>query len=251
MISSQAIIEDGVILGENVTVGHFTIIRSGTTIGNNVTIGSHCEIGFQSQSDNAGKLIIGDESLIRSHSIVYSNSTIGKKLTTGHRVTIREKSIIGNSVQIGTLGDIQGDCVIGDNTRMHSNVHIGKYSQVGSFVWIYPYVVLTNDPHPPSDVTRGVRVNDFAVIATMSVVLPGVEIGFGSLVGAHSLVTKNVLPETMVTGVPAKSLKNLNDIIHQGDGLPAYPWARHFVRGYPDGLLETYHQSQLGFIAPQ
>ena len=38
-------------------------------------------------------------------------------------------------------------------------------------LWIFPYVVLTNDPHPPSDMMHGVTVNDFVAIATLSVVL--------------------------------------------------------------------------------
>ena len=68
----------------------------------------------------------------------------------------------------------------------------------------YPYVVLTNDPHPPSDVLQGVTVKDYAVIATMSVLLPGINVGPHSLVAAHSLVNKDVPEGQVVGGSPAK-----------------------------------------------
>jgi UDP-3-O-[3-hydroxymyristoyl] glucosamine N-acyltransferase len=69
------------------------------------------------------------------------------------------------------LSDLQGHCEIGDYVRFHSNVHIGQKSKIGNFVWIFPYVVLTNDPYPPSNNLVGVTVHDFAAIATMSVIL--------------------------------------------------------------------------------
>jgi hypothetical protein len=86
----------------------------------------------------------------------------------------------------------------------------------------------------------GVTIQDFAVVATMSTLLPGVIIGFGSLIGANSLVTKNVPSEMVAIGIPAQVIKPAKDILNGHDGLPAYPWPRHFTRGYPKGLLDLY-----------
>ena len=80
-------------------------------------------------------LIIGQDSLIRSYSILYGGSTFGSRLITGYRVTVRERTKAGENLQIGTLSDIQGDCVIGNYVRFHSNVHIGMKSEIGNFVW--------------------------------------------------------------------------------------------------------------------
>ena len=77
---------------------------------------------------------------------VGKESQLGEKLVTGHRVVVREKTTAGKAFQIGTMNDIQGDCVIGDYVRCQSNVFIGKASKVGNFVWLLPYTVLTNDP---------------------------------------------------------------------------------------------------------
>lgn len=98
---------------------------------------------------------------------------MGDYFQTGHQVTIREKSRIGHHVSIGTLSDIQGDCEIGNYVRLHSNVHIGQKSVIHDYVWIFPYVVLTNDPTPPSEELVGVEIKSFAIVATGTVVLPG------------------------------------------------------------------------------
>jgi acetyltransferase-like isoleucine patch superfamily enzyme len=217
-------------------------------LGNEVVISNHCDIGIPTDLAVENNLIIGNYSVVRSHSVFYLGSTIGEFLTTGHHVTIRENSQIGTRVQIGTLSDIQGDCLIGNYSRLHSNVHVGKDSKIGEFVWLYPYVVLTNDPIPPSNTSIGVTIEDFAVVATMSTLLPGVVIGFGSIVGAHSLVNKSVPPETVVAGSPARVIKRTEDIMNSADGLPAYPWARHFNRGYPEELFKTYSERKLRLI---
>lgn len=244
LIHRSSLVSPEAMLAEDVRVGPFTVIHGNVVIGAGTHIDGFCEIGYPTELSDGQPLIIGANSKIRSHSVFYEGSTFGANLVTGHRVCVREKTVAGENLQIGTLSDIQGDCVIGDFVRFHSNVHIGKRSRVGNFVWIFPYVVLTNDPHPPSNVLKGVTVEDFAVIATMAVVLPGVRIGENSLVGAHSLVSKDVEPNTVVSGVPAKMVCPTSKILLQdGSGQPAYPWKRHFHRGYPDHIISLWKRS--------
>jgi acetyltransferase-like isoleucine patch superfamily enzyme len=241
MIHPTAIISPKCKLASGVSVGPYSIIHDNVQLGDNCSIGSHCEIGLPTPLAKCRPLIIGAGATIRSHSVFYEGSRIGSGLTTGHRVTVREGTIAGEGFQIGTLGDIQGDCVIGEHVRFHSNVHIGKHSKVGNYVWIFPYVVLTNDPHPPSNVMSGVVVEEYAAIATMSVILPGVTVGAGALIGAHSSVARNVLADTVAAGVPARPICKTSEIIlKDGSGQPAYPWRRHFHRGYPEAAIEKW-----------
>lgn len=206
-IHPTAIIHKDANIGNNVIVGAYTIIHKNVTIGDGTVIGSYCEIGHPTHNPTyGGMLIIGKNSYIRSHSIFYEGSEFGDNLVTGHRVTVREKTKAGQAFQIGTLCDIQGHCEIGDFVRFHSNVHIGQHSKINNYVWIFPYVVLTNDPHPPSNVMMGVTVEDYVAIATMSIILPGVTVKEGALIGAHSSVSKDVKPNTVVAGSPAKKL---------------------------------------------
>lgn len=262
-IADNAIISEGVILGDNVLIGRNAIIKSGCIIGNNVMIGDNAYIDYNviirdnvrlgerafvgartilgeylvdfisERQNNKHVLIIGKDAVIRSETIIYGGSFIGEQFQTGHRVTIREKSTIGNHVRIGTLSDIQGDCKIGDYVNMHSNVHIGQKSTIHNYVWIFPYVVLTNDPNPPSEELFGVNVEEFAVIATGSVVLPGITVGEESLVGAGSIVTKDVEKSHVVVGNPAKDVGETTRIKNKLTGEQVYPWKKSFSRGMP------------------
>jgi acetyltransferase-like isoleucine patch superfamily enzyme len=228
-------------IGANVRIGDFTIIHDNVIIEDNVQIESFCELGVPSPLSDGSPLRIGKNSLIRSHSIFYAGSTFGAGLRTGHRVTVREKTHAGIDLQIGTLSDFQGHLTIGDHSRTHSSVHLGQSSQIGSFVWIFPYTVLTNDPHPPSEVRLGVVVEDYAIIATMCCILPGIRIGTRSFVGAGSIVNRDVEPDTLVVGNPARKVGPTSQLkLRDGSGLPAYPWTERFHRGYPKDVVERW-----------
>jgi acetyltransferase-like isoleucine patch superfamily enzyme len=240
-ISTTAIVSSKASIGSNVSIGDFTIILDNVVLGDNVSIQSHCLIGQPTPLSEGEPLIIGNDSLIRSHSIFYEGSQFGSKLTTGHRVTVREKIEAGENLQIGTLCDLQGHAKIGNFVRFHSSVQINHNSTIGDFVRIYQYSVLTNDPHPPSNLVRGVKVNNYAVIAAMCCILPGVQIGENALVGAGSLVKNDVEPETVVAGVPAEYICRTSDInLKDGSNQPAYPWMRHFHRGYPKEITDEW-----------
>lgn len=240
-IHPTAIVSPKAKVGIDVKIGAFCIIYDNVDIGDNTVIEPYCEIGVANNLSDGEVLKIGKNSHIRSHSVFYEASHFGEQLVTGHRVTVREKTIAGKNLQIGTLSDIQGHCEIGDYVRFHSNVHVGQYSKICDFVWIFPYVVLTNDPHPPSDVMQGVTVKNYAAIATMSVILPGTVIEEGVLVGAHSSV-KGITEANMVyVGNPAKKVCETSKIKRQdGSDLPAYPWYKHFHRGYPKEIINNW-----------
>lgn len=241
LIHPTAYIEDGAHIGKNVEIGAFSQIHKNVVIGEGTRVGSYCELGVETSLANGSPLVIGRDSNIRSHSVFYESSSFGDRLTTGHRVTVRENTIAGENLQIGTLGDIQGDCKIGDFVRFHSNVHIGKASEIGNFVWIFPYVVLTNDPTPPSETLLGVSLGDYSVVATMAVILPGVKVGNHALVAASACVGKDVPPNTIVAGIPAKVIGETSKIKLKGKlNESAYPWPKHFKRGYPANVLDQW-----------
>lgn len=241
LIHPTALVSPAARLDKTVSVGPFTIIHDNVEVGEGTHIGGYCEIGYPSPLADGQPLIVGCNSVIRSHSVFYQGSNFGDGLVTGHRVTVREKTKAGKNLQIGTLGDVQGHCVIGDYVRFHSNVHIGQHSCIGNYVWIFPYVVLTNDPHPPSQVMMGVTIHDYAAIATMSIIMPGVTVGKGALIGAHSSVSRDVAADTVVGGSPAKFICDTNKIkLKDGTGASAYPWRKHFHRGYPEEVVTSW-----------
>lgn len=238
------------IIGKNVKIGDNTSIYDNVIIGDNSVVSNDCIIGepsngyyFDSDYVNP-KTEIGNNALIRSHTIIYSGCNIGNEFSTGHRVTIRENSKIGDSCRIGTLCDLQGNLIIKDFVWLHSNVHIGQKSIINSYVFIYPYVILTNDPRPPSNEIVGPEIGEYSQIAVNSVILPGVKVGENCLIGANSLVAKDCENYSLVVGSPAKRIKDVRDI-KDSDGQNLYPWPIRFDRGMPwEGLtFEEWRQS--------
>lgn len=231
-------------LGSGVEVGAFSIVHANVILGDRVKIGAYCELGISTKLGDESPLIIGDDALIRSHSVFYESSSFGPELTTGHHVTVREKTKAGAGFQIGTQSEIQGDCSVGDYVRFQSNVFVGKKSKIGNFVWILPYVILTNDPTPPSNVLMGCTIEDYASIAAGAIVLPGITVGRHSLVASQACVTRNVPPRKVVAGVPARVVADVSSIkLRDGSDKSAYPWNEHFTRGYPSSVIEGWQKS--------
>lgn len=241
LIHSTAIVSPQAELGNSVTIGPFTVIHDNVKIGNDTRVDGYCELGYPTPLADGLPLVIGDGSVIRSHSVFYQGSHFSDGLVTGHRVTVREKTIAGKGFQIGTLADIQGHCQIGHFVRTQSSVTIGQLSKIGNFVWLFPGVLLTNDPNPPSNDLLGVTLDDYVVVAVKSTLLPGVRIGKGSFVTAHSLVGQDMPEDSLVAGSPAKRLCKASDMRLKGDvRVRAYPWHKRFLRGYPDSVIKKW-----------
>ena len=227
-------------IGTNVKIGDNSIIYDNVTIDNGAIIANDCVIGeplndyyFNKKYENP-PTSIGEYSLVRSHSIIYAGSVFGDYLTTGHRVTIREKTVTGHHCMFGSYSDIQGHCKIGNYNRFHSYVNIGQKSELGDFVFIYPFVILTNDPIPPSNELVGVRIGDYSQITAGSILLPGCSIGRHCLVAANSTVSGSYEDDTFISGSPAKAVGKLSKMPFFNDqNKRHYPWPLHFIRGMP------------------
>lgn len=238
-IKEGVIVEDCAVISDGCFLDYNCIIRSHVKLGKGSYVGPNCILGeynydfYKNFIEEKNDLIIGDNAIIRSHCVVYGGSKIGNNFQTGHHVTIRENTVAGEQLKVGTLSDIQGDCVIGEYVNLHSNVHLGKASKIGNFVWIFPYCVFTNDPIPPSEHEWGCTVKDYAVIASRSVLLPGVIIGENSLIGAGSVVTENIPSDVVAVGSPAKIKCEISQLKDPITLEPAYPWPFHFQRNMP------------------
>lgn len=240
-IHPTALVDTRAEIADGVTIGPFTTVHGNIRIGANTRIEGYCEIGYPTALADKQPLVIGADSLIRSHCVFYEGSVFGDGLVTGHRVTVREKTVAGRGFQIGTLADIQGHCRIGHFVRTHSSVTIGQKSDIGNFVWLFPGALLTNDPNPPSNDLEGVTLEDYVVVAVQSTLLPGVRIGRGSFVTAHSLVGQSMPEDSLISGNPAKWVCRASDLRLKHDlRIRAYPWQKRFFRGYPDEIVERW-----------
>jgi acetyltransferase-like isoleucine patch superfamily enzyme len=238
-IHPTALVSPGAHIGRNVTIGAYTVVYDNVTIGNDSVIDSHCVIGKQTELTEGKSLTIGARALIRSHSVLYAGSTYGDGLTTGHFVTLREKITAGPGLVTGSYSDFQGQLSIGNYVRTQSYVLIGQQATIEDFVWIFSFTILLNDPHPPSMTCKPVHIKSYAVIAASCCLFPGVTIGKGALVGAGSMVKKDVSPDSCFFGNPARFRCKTSSIRMKGK-IPAYPWTRHYHKNYPQDVVAAW-----------
>lgn len=234
-----------VILGKNVRIGDNTVIYDNVVIGDNTIISNDCVLGeplndyYYDPSYENPQLVIGAESLIRSHAIFYAGSVFGDNLQTGHRVTVREHTYTGHNCQFGSYNDIQGECRIGNYVRCQSFVNIGQHSDIDDFVFIFPYVVLTNDPTPPSMVQKGVTLGQYSVITTATTMLPGATLGKHCLTAANSTVGGIFDDYSFIGGNPATTICDVRKapLFNEITKKRHYPWPENFSRNMPwDGI---------------
>jgi UDP-2-acetamido-3-amino-2,3-dideoxy-glucuronate N-acetyltransferase len=121
---------------------------------------------------------------------------------------------IGKNTQIGSYCEIKNDTTIGDFCRIQSYVSITRGVQIGSHVFLGPRVTILNDKYPTADKARSnswtlekVVIEDGATIGGGAIILPGVKIGSYAVVGAGSVVTKNVPSGEIWMGNPARFYK--------------------------------------------
>ncbi len=135
---------------------------------------------------------------------ISQKAKIGKNVRIWHFSYVGDNTEIGDNVKIGSLTHIDYDVKIGENTMIEGLVYIPPLSRIGKNVFIGPATSLTNDPYPPSKKLIGVTIEDGAVIGSQAVIKAGVTIGRNSVVAMGAVVTKDVPPNTVVAGVPAK-----------------------------------------------
>jgi acetyltransferase-like isoleucine patch superfamily enzyme len=126
---------------------------------------------------------------------------------------------IGDNSKIGTFVEIQKNAEIGRNVKVSSHTFICEGVRIEDDVFIGHNVSFINDKHPRSTNTNGnlqteadwkvvpTVVKRGASIGTSCTILCGVTIGESAIVGAGSVVTRDVLPNTVVAGNPARFLK--------------------------------------------
>ena len=117
----------------------------------------------------------------------------------------------GKSCSVGGGAEIGRHSIIGDRTRISAGVFLPAHSLIGAGVFIGPNATFTDDLYPvipkPGDAPYTALppvIADGASIGAGAIVLPGVKIGRDARVAAGAVVTQDVLPEMMVSGIPAR-----------------------------------------------
>jgi UDP-2-acetamido-3-amino-2,3-dideoxy-glucuronate N-acetyltransferase len=133
---------------------------------------------------------------------------IGGKTTVWQFAVILKNAVIGSNCNINCHTFIENDVVIGDNVTVKSGVYLWDGIRVEDSVFIGPNATFVNDPYPKSkqypSVFQQTILRKGCSIGANATILGGLEIGEYALIGAGSVVTKNVKPYALMLGNPAK-----------------------------------------------
>ena len=128
---------------------------------------------------------------------------------------------IGDESKIGTFVEIQKGAKIGKRVKVSSHTFICEGVTIEDEVFIGHGVMFTNDKYPRATTTSGELQNEAdwiciptlikqgASIGSNATILCGVTIGERAIVGAGSVVTRDVPPDTIVAGSPARVIRNM------------------------------------------
>jgi acetyltransferase-like isoleucine patch superfamily enzyme len=156
---------------------------------------------------------------------------IAESVALGEGVVVHHPSLvnlygcrIGDQTRIGSFVEIQKHAVIGARCKISSHSFICEGVTLGDEVFIGHGVVFTNDRYPRAATPDGrlqgtgdwqvipTRIGRGASIGSHATLLPGIVVGEHALVGAGSVVTRDVPAYAVVVGVPARVVGSMRDI---------------------------------------
>lgn len=168
---------------------------------------------------------IGDHTTIRSGSILYEGVRIGHHCRIGHGCILRREAVLGDHVVLSHYVVVEYESELGNWVRISPHSHITSRMIIEDRAMLGASVVTVNDKyliwnhkekeskHIPPYIGFGAR------IGTGSTLCAGVKIGRLALVGSGSVVTKDVPPETIVYGNPARIQRKLDSGLLTPNGL--------------------------------
>ena len=163
---------------------------------------------------------MSERSNVRVHPTaeVDAGASIGAGTSIWNQAQVREGAQIGSQCIIGKNVYIDTGVVIGDHTKVQNNVSVFHGVTIEDGVFIGPHVCFTNDRTPRAINPDGSLKTDAdwevtatlvrhgAAIGANSTILPGVTIDRWAMVGSGSVVTRDVGPNELVAGNPARRL---------------------------------------------
>jgi acetyltransferase-like isoleucine patch superfamily enzyme len=162
------------------------------------------------------RLLIGDNAVCMSGCVIYRGVWLGANAIIGHNAIIREENKIGEDFKLWNNSVIDYGCLIGYNVKVHCNCYVAQGTILEDGVFLGPGVTLANDRHPGCKRSRrclqGPVVKKGAQVGANVTILPCVTIGEQALIGAGSVVTKDVPARAVMAGNPARVIATIDKI---------------------------------------
>ena len=152
--------------------------------------------------------------------VIDDNCSIGNGTKIWHFSHVMPNCTIGNTCNLGQNVVVSPDVVLGNNVKVQNNVSIYTGVICEDDVFLGPSMVFTNVINPRSAVIRKDEykktiVKKGASIGANATIICGNDIGEYALIGAGSVVTKEVLPYALVVGNPSKQIGWISEYGHR------------------------------------
>lgn len=225
VISKTAIIHDGVIIEDDVIIHDYVVLYPGVTIKKGTEIFDHCVLGKYPTSpgstarplkDDYNPVTIGEKCVLCPGVVIYIGTEIGDHTLLGDYCSIREDCKVGSYCIVSRNVSVNYETTIGNYTKIMDNTHITGNMKIGNHVFISVLVATTNDNAMGRDGYNleeiyGGIIEDYVTIGASANILPRVHIGRNSIIGASALVTKDVAPNSVMMGVPARLVRTIEE----------------------------------------
>ena len=152
---------------------------------------------------------IGKDTIVQTGAIIEDDCKIGSNCRIGYHAVLRKGTVIGDNSIFGTHSVSEGLNKIGSHVTIHSQCHITQTVEIDDWVFIAPFFCGANTRKivhgRDYDLSKeGYRIKAGARIAIGVLVMPAVTIGREALIGAGSLVTRDIPDFAIAYGSPAK-----------------------------------------------
>jgi acetyltransferase-like isoleucine patch superfamily enzyme len=206
-------------LGDGCQVRPFAVIFGGTRIGNSTRVEEHVIVGKPEQGYAVGHVypgagtdtVIADGVVIRAGAVIYAGTKIGENAVVGHHALLRSFVTVGGETQLGHNLTVERATRIGRLVRCSPGSHITSSCMLADRVFLGAGVRTVNDKEmtwrDPGGREPDLAPPVFATgarVGSGSVILAGVAIGEHALVGAGSVVTRDIPAGAVAFGVPAR-----------------------------------------------
>jgi UDP-2-acetamido-3-amino-2,3-dideoxy-glucuronate N-acetyltransferase len=214
----NTVIHENVRIGDNCRIGTGVVIHPDTIIGSNVRIDDNsvvsklpmkAALSAITREKQLPACVIEDDCLVGALVVIYRGCTLRSKVMIADMASVREDVEIGAYTIIGRGVTVENKVRIGQRCKIETEAYITALSEIEDGCFIAPEVTFTNDNFLGRTNERfkhhkGVTLRRGARIGANVTVLPGLTIGQDALVGAGSLVTRDVPPRKIVLGSPAR-----------------------------------------------
>ena len=211
-VHPTAVLESGVVLGADVSVGPYAVIEAGARIGEGTRVGAHCVVGRDAR--------LGAGCRLHPHVVVYANTVLGDRVTVhaGSRLGVDGfgyafhdgaylkvpqvgRVVIGDDVEIGAntvldRGSI-GDTTVGTGTKLDNLIQIGHNTRIGNHVAMAAQC----------GISGSTTIEDYVQMGGQSASTGHLTIGKGTRMSPRAVPISDVEPGSTLMGYPARDQK--------------------------------------------